>query len=353
MRIVLCHLLSVAAAWCLLQFLARFVVFASTIPLWAMAIVMGVGFELAGTFYRRETRLLSRRAGRLLVALRSFSFLLVALIILQPVLARTFTRRVERTVAVVLDTSDSMCFTDDAWSPGERLSLGRAAGLAEEDELLLPSLEPLDDLAARLRPWTASELPTAELPSSLRRLVGRAGKTVDRLARELSRPPVSDTTNPVFRVFARQLTNDVVPAVEAVRQITARKPSPGALPRLGQALDALHEQGPALRAAADDLAWQSLPADRRAAIDAMATTNRLALAEALLFAKDLPGKPLADALSDHYGVRFFSLGRTLRPSLPPTHPPPNPAPPPPPPPPPHRPAPPPPPPPPPDPQPRT
>ena len=141
LKYVLRFVLAVAAAWVLLRLLGLAVSYAAVIPLWAMALVIGCGCVLIALLYRRERRIVSAACGRWLVALRCAAFCVAAFILLQPVLQRTVTRRIERTVAVVLDASASMRFNDDGWTPGERLSLARQKGLVDDDVVLLPSLE--------------------------------------------------------------------------------------------------------------------------------------------------------------------------------------------------------------------
>ena len=133
LKYVLRFVLAVAAAWVLLRLLGLAVSYAAGIPLWAMALVIGCGCVLIALLYRRERRIVSAACGRWLVALRCAAFCVAAFILLQPVLQRTVTRRIERTVAVVLDASASMRFNDDGWTPGERLSLARQKGLVDDD----------------------------------------------------------------------------------------------------------------------------------------------------------------------------------------------------------------------------
>ena len=117
LKYVLRFVLAVAAAWVLLRLLGLAVSYAAVIPLWAMALVIGCGCVLIALLYRRERRIVSAACGRWLVALRCAAFCVAAFILLQPVLQRTVTRRIERTVAVVLDASASMRFNDDGRTP--------------------------------------------------------------------------------------------------------------------------------------------------------------------------------------------------------------------------------------------
>ena len=59
LKYILRFVLAVAAAWVALRLLGLVVTFGSTFPIWAMALVIGVGCVLIGLFYRRERRLVS------------------------------------------------------------------------------------------------------------------------------------------------------------------------------------------------------------------------------------------------------------------------------------------------------
>lgn len=300
-----------AFAWALLQMLGRFASFGVTLPLWAMALVFGPGCAFIALAYRRERRVVPLRTGRALVLLRCLSYCIVAFMLLQPVFVTSLVRHVERTVAVVLDVSGSMRFQDTEWTDGERLSFARRAGWVEEKDIPLPSLEPMDALSAKLRPWTASGLANGRAPTAMRRLVSKTRRTARRLRDELGAHAVASSTNAVFRTFARQLGEEVLPAIEAVRD-SPRDVRPADLRRLGDALAKLEPLYAPVRSAADALAWDRLPGDRRAGIVARTDTNRLSLAMALLFDKGRGGS-FYDKLSSRYGVRFFALGRSVKP----------------------------------------
>ena len=110
------------AAWCTVQLLGRAVVFGCGWPVWSVAAALGIAVEGMAACYGHERRLAGGRLGRLLVVLRALALTLVALLVLQPTLMRTATRRIERCVALLVDDTESMRFADTAWSVGERLA---------------------------------------------------------------------------------------------------------------------------------------------------------------------------------------------------------------------------------------
>ena len=299
LKYILRIVLAVATAWITLRLLGLVLAFGSTFPLWAMALVIGVGCVLIGLFYRRERRLVSERCGRWLVALRCAAFCIVSFILLQPILQRTVTRRIERTVAVLLDVSDSMRFTDDGWSAGEHLSLARQAGLVRESEILLPSLETFASRMERLAPWLESGLGEGRTPAAFRRLATDTRHAAEKLAKELASPTVASATNSALAALARQLNASAIPALRAL------SPADGTF-MASAALGELRDLISPARAAADELAWGALGTNRQAIVAAHAATNRFTLAADILTNS-------LRRLPDRYGVQHFGLGRHLSP----------------------------------------
>ena len=300
LKYVLRFVLAVAAAWVLLRLLGLAVSYAAVIPLWAMALVIGCGCVLIALLYRRERRIVSAACGRWLVALRCAAFCVAAFILLQPVLQRTVTRRIERTVAVVLDASASMRFNDDGWTPGERLSLARQKGLVDDDVVLLPSLETFAARLEKLAPWLESDFAEGRTPAAFRRLAADTRKAAEKLEKELAAPSVAETTNAAFRALARQLATSAIPAMRGLAS------EDGGAFLASAALAEVRDLLPPARVAADALAWESLGTNRQAAVAAVTDTNRYALAASIL-------TNALRRLPDRYAVQPFEMGRRLLP----------------------------------------
>ncbi len=113
---------AVAASWCLLQLLGRAATYACTWPLWVAAVMLGLGVETVSACFHRERRTLPPRSGVAILALRAAAIALSVLILMQPVLVRSTGKKITRRVAVLVDDSDSMRFTDRQWLPVERLA---------------------------------------------------------------------------------------------------------------------------------------------------------------------------------------------------------------------------------------
>ena len=261
--------LAAMAAWCAIQLLGRAVVFGCGWPVWSAAAALGFAVEGMAAFYDHERRLVGGHAGRLLIVLRALALTLVAMLILQPTLLRTVTHRIERRVALLVDDSDSMRFTDTAWSVGERLALARQFGLLKEREQLLPALEPLAALPPRLRPWAAAELAGTRPPKALRELLDEGERHAGALDKHLNDDPFGQTTNAPLLSLQRHVRNALLPAFAEVQQaLRARQPGQSALLRLQDALDLAAGLAPDARQAADAQAWLALDAERRGAADA-------------------------------------------------------------------------------------
>jgi hypothetical protein len=114
-------LAAVAAAWGVLQLAARWVTYACPWPLWLGATLMGGGVECVLAALRRSERPLGMR-GKVLMALRSAAVVLVALMLMQPMLVFFSNRKISRRVAVLVDASGSMRFTDRQWTPPQYLA---------------------------------------------------------------------------------------------------------------------------------------------------------------------------------------------------------------------------------------
>jgi hypothetical protein len=212
-------LAAVTAAWCALQLLGRCAVYACPWPLWAAALMLGLGVELASACFERERRAVSPRLGVALLALRAAAIALVALILMQPVLVRFTGKKITRRVAVLVDGSTSMRFADRQWQPRERLAWaahlgklgeaqraalagGKADPQAEWDKLPEADRESVRAYCETTRVVLACDLltrPDAKGESFLAKLGGRYDLDLYTFGRSLARATEVD--------FAQALTS--------------------------------------------------------------------------------------------------------------------------------------------------
>lgn len=287
-------------SWGVLELLGLFVSYNSLFPTWGMALIVGIGIMLIVIAYRRERRLVSHSKGIALVVLRAISFSIVALMLMQPVLQRTLTRKIERTVAVFIDSSDSMRFEEREWTPSEQLSIAYEAGLADHDDMPLPSLEPLVYLSERIKPWLASSVGEGKLPPQYRKLISQSRSMTSKLIKELDDEPLEGSTNLVLRTFSQHLENVLLPSIEALSD-------GGDSQRAASAFEKFELSVDAVRNTADSILWSSMESNDVARITSFSNTNRLAISLGILTNS-------LERLSDDYDVKYFSLGRSLVPT---------------------------------------
>lgn len=295
-------MLSIFAAW--LAITLAGVLFKCTAPVapWVLALAAGLAFRAIAIAYRHERSLVTKRTGVVIATLRFISLAIVLFMLLQPVLLKTQERRIERTVAVLVDTSSSMRFDDDGWSPSEALSMAKGLGLAAGRRRPLPSLDSFASFAEELKPWLPASTQDGKAVPAAKRIAKEALSAIRALEKELSRPPFDGTTNQIVTAFAEDLAKTIEPALKAIDSASGRESAIAAL-------DALDARIPAVRTAADGIAWDALDAAEAAAVTNAITTNRLSLAQNIL-ESSLP------SLGKDYSVRYFSMGRHALPSSP-------------------------------------
>ena len=313
--VVLRMLAATAAAWCGFQALGRWTELASHWPVWLAALIAGLSVEGAAALYWRERRVISRRLGLTLTALRCLAVLLILVMLMQPVLVWTSNRAIIRRVAVLLDDSASMHFVDRQWTVSERIEIAIPNGLFARRDRLLPALNELAPLQARVRPWASLTLETNQAPAALTQVLGD-GAT---LARELQAQTDSvlaqlkgDEDRAVRETLThlqRQLRDGMAPAfVEALTASAGGRLAQGHLLKVGDAMDQTVAIWSAAREAADTLGWMRLTEERRRAIDTACATTRVALACNLLTRAPPGGEALLDRLAGRYDVDLMRLG---------------------------------------------
>jgi hypothetical protein len=308
-------LTATAAAWCGFQALGRWAELASHWPIWLAALVAGLAVEGTAALYLRERQVIPKRLGVVLTLLRGTAILLTLVMLMQPVLVWTSNRAIIRRVAVLLDDSASMHFVDRQWTVSERTEQAIHAGLLERKERLLPSLDELPLLHARVRPWVSMTLETNQAPPSLakiledgatqsRELQAQADGLVAQLKGEEDRAVRETLTR-----LQRQVRDGLAPAfVEALTASAGRKLLQSHLLKVGDAMDQAAEIAPPAREAADTAGWARLTESRRKAIEAACTTTRSTLARDILTRRPAGGEALLDRLAGRYDLDLLRLG---------------------------------------------
>jgi hypothetical protein len=304
---------AVAAAWCSLQILGRFVVYGGRLPLWVAALGMAFAVEGAAALYMRERRVVPNRTGLLLTALRGAAITLVAAMLLQPILVRLVDRHIVRRVAVLIDDSDSMHFVDRQWTVAERMQLAVAAGFLTPAERPLPALEPLVGVRAAMRPWAGGgTLETNRAPQALRHALERGARQARELQAQVEGLGAGGeaATQETLGRLTRQVRDAVAPAfLDALTASEAGRLAPAHLLKVSDAMERLAENAGPAREAADTIRWNALPADRRDAVAVYCTTTRVALATDLLTRRNAGAPALLDRLAERYDIDLMRVGR--------------------------------------------
>ncbi len=130
-------------------------------PLWQatlLALLVLVPLALVVLLYRYELRLIKRGAAVALLGLRLIVLLLILFLLgLQPVYARSHTEELPGRVLIAVDRSDSMDVTDPQRPAVEKLRLARALKVAADvcpDDLLQDWIKQYDD-TGDIRRWVA------------------------------------------------------------------------------------------------------------------------------------------------------------------------------------------------------
>lgn len=291
-------------ATCAAAFAGLGAIFKCTPPLppWAMALLASTAIAATMAAYRRERAFAGRKTGRLLLSLRLAAIAAVLFMLMQPVLLRHVSRRVERTVAVLVDSSDSMRFNDASWSPGESLALAAELDFLDGGAAGLPSLPRLAESCRELRPWLEHPFPDAREPEACRRIAKRALASARDLRGELSREPFASSASHSLEALARALDSTLIPALGRIGSEPFRDIALAAL-------DSTAEKLVDARAAADSAIWDSLDPSLQNSISNALATNRLSIACRVL------EKSISPLASD-YTLRHFSFGRHALPDVP-------------------------------------
>ena len=133
--------LGTAALWALWQAVARHLVLETTWSLVVSGLIGAFAIEVIVGLYQWEKRIVKPATGRWLLGLRLLLTGCVLVILVQPVFARTETRRVDRNVIVLVDDSASMQIADKDMPVVEKLALAEFEGISVlKDRPALPRL---------------------------------------------------------------------------------------------------------------------------------------------------------------------------------------------------------------------
>lgn len=353
---VLVGFLTLSAA---VQALQRHLVFANNWALWPILLTGALATETVLLLYALERQAVPARQGRILVGLRVSIILLLVLMLCQPVQTFEISRKIDRHVAILLDSSASMRLNDTGMLPAEKvrlaefLSLGNVRRPYRYDEISRLFRQVRQELAAQADGLVAlSQLEAAARQQQLARrrsaideALRRLQKTVAVQATSLAEPlaaknlKLDDATKAQITELTAKLKVEVLDRLEATLQllnvklpaeVKAEKDKPQPPPPsleydrildgVRRAFAFLQEAEPRLVPlgnALDSLCYDALPAADKKAVDTVTTTKRLDLARQVLthapkidLAGQKAGTSLLDLLQENYGLKIcvFAAG---------------------------------------------
>ncbi|MFN0129364.1 MAG: hypothetical protein ACKV19_22080 [Verrucomicrobiales bacterium] len=320
------------ALWMIWQALARFVVLETSWSLWLSAFIGALAFEIVTALFQWERRIVEPAVGRLLLGLRLGAVALVLLILVQPVLAWTQQRKIERRVVVLVDDSESMQLVDQQATATEMVETAvfrgdpAVAGRPPITALAAAARAFQSDLARELDGWPATAPADAEAEramverrsESLARVAESAGQLSSQSAAavEKARPLASRMDEAGRRTIddvAGWLVDQLPSLLNEARTRSADGRATPVRERLDRAADILRqavESLPGLAAQTDEAFVTSLDARSRDALKAAALVPRAQLAREVLTAKLLPdGTSLLEQLEATYDVTVLRFGR--------------------------------------------
>jgi len=118
-------IISSATIWSMLQIFGRHVLLATSWSLWSHAALGGTVIELMILLYRHEYSMTSRAKAYLMVTLRTLTIVIITFILTQPILREQHRKGIERTIAVLIDDSASMYFSDNQLTISEKLDIAK------------------------------------------------------------------------------------------------------------------------------------------------------------------------------------------------------------------------------------
>jgi hypothetical protein len=304
-----------AASWCGIQLLARWSELSGPWPVWFAAALAGLAIEAVAARYQYERRVVPVRLGQMLTLFRCLAVLLVIAVLLQPVRVWSTDRNITRRVAVLLDDSESMHFTDELWTTSERVELGLQADLIDLNAWPLPELNAISDWSFDVRSWTRTLVASNEAPTTMVKAledgVNGNRQLLSKVDAYVESKDGAKAGEPLKRMQSL-LRETLVPAFEAAHKAAdAGELATHHLSKIGAAVEQAVATARPLREAVDAIAWDALPLDRREAVTRYCKTTRYALGASVLSRPAKGGRSLIEKLGERYDLYLGRLGDGL------------------------------------------
>ena len=342
--------LAFAALWLLMAALGRVLLLRTNWMLWPLALLGALAIEGVVWLYGIERRIVSRRTGLTLVALRVLLIVLVVLMLLQPVLQASWTETHRRMLPILVDTSASMYIGDKQLPPYARLRLAAALSVpaaqpATPVRSIIQSLwslrEALEPEPAWVERLTQGRKEAAQVQLMQRRTaLLEKFKSADKAAEEqaaavektLNEPQLPQTVRTAMMDVKAALNQQVRPRLQDSAGWMEEKNKNAlaenvqklsqALTRAGAELARMDEALERCSLDLDTQQYERLPAADKAVVDAVAGMSRLDIAKAALLHRPVPpgkgekdaGQCLLERLSKDYDVQVYTFDSDLAPA---------------------------------------
>ncbi|HCE46450.1 MAG TPA: hypothetical protein DET40_23140 [Lentisphaeria bacterium] len=345
-RAIVCFLALLVAA----QALQRHLIFATTWAIWPILLVGAASAEAVLVMYAFECRTIRKREGKIIRVLRALLVLLVTLALCQPVRTFEVSRKIDRYVAVAVDTSASMDIADTGMGLGERIRLAEYLSVLkskrpfrseeavavlgqarQEMSAQMDGLLALSQISAGSGEQTVEKLkPILESSGSIRKnIAAQPAKMNDAMTSK--NLVLADQVKGRISACSGRISSETLNILdERIRLLEAAVQSSGkkgaenskagidynkildAGKRAIDSLQACEKEIAVFGDEIDEALYKSLPEAERTAVDALTALKRSDLAAKILTAPatsgfDAKGGSIIQRISDSYGMKAYAF----------------------------------------------
>ena len=322
--------------WLTFQILGKWFALATSWSLIFLAILAGFAWELILWIYDFEKSLVTKRRGRILLALRLLSLITLIVILLQPVRSFLEDREINREIAVLIDDSESMQLSDQRLSISEVLDRAQLFG----DETVVKNRPPLraiqtqlgsikeglvrelNAIAAAPSPAAGLESRAAGLPDVFEDLQSRNEKLGTLIDTALKRNLQGNERNQLNGFLNRSKQGISAKFTAALKAVTDVDPQTftGKLNESVAEIDQMLQSINGITEKADDNFFRRLNDSQRKEINRLALKPRYELAahagEGIsgFSEKNEDGEdtaPLLEKLEENYNLRYYRFNRDV------------------------------------------
>lgn len=276
-RFLMVFPLATVACWSVIQCLGRYFFLAGYWHVFFVALLAAAAIECVSILYEHECKNLKPKVGRQLVGCRIAAIVMVLFVLLQPISVGDYPRVIRRTIAVLIDDSDSMNFVDQQWTMEQKLEIASALGYLDVEG---DNLHGFNNRISRLFSDLGPYRQTLAVPEGEKTIdAEQFEKLLDSLLEELKKaseiceeslPKLNNQNHPqaageISRVY-NHIKSQLIPQFEGVK--TALEEESSQLgPKMISAMNAFEQALPLMKrldTVTDLVYFDSLSADEQA-----------------------------------------------------------------------------------------